>query len=167
MNLINSPAASHAQSFIGKTSPGVSFCSTLGRENVAPATSTARLYDYFTGRCLNLYESDARALQKAFKWSFALSIGLGVRSAPSRITNLIACAAVREKFGGQAAWPAGFYTESTDTTPPVDPLDDFGEMPAEVLRFNSPRFGLLVPVVNIHTRGLQVFKHPTDPRPMW
>jgi hypothetical protein len=115
---------------------------------------------------ISLYKHDARALEKAFGWNALACQWFKMRSAPNFFNRLFACAALTERFGDRLAWPAGFYVEPTCTSV-EDELSDFGELPAESLKFNSPRHGLLVRVCRVVTRGIQVYRHPKDDRPRW
>lgn len=131
----------------------------------AGVASDAIVLDHFLDS-ISLYKHDARALEKAFGWSTLTYQFFKLRSAPDFVNRLFGCHALTERFGDRLSWPAGFYVEPTDTSV-EDELDDFGELPAESLRFNSPRHGLLVRVCRVVTRGIQVYRHPKDERPRW
>jgi hypothetical protein len=125
----------------------------------------AAIYKFFLDQ-LPLYDSEARALTKAFGWDSFTSLYLKMRSAPSFVARILACGALREEFGDRDKLPAGFYYEPTNTSI-GDELDDFGELPPETLRFNCPPRGLLVPVRRGTLRGLQYYRFPKDERPRW
>lgn len=128
------------------------------------------ILDYFAGDCLSLYQHDARALEKAFGWSARTSMEVvKVRSCPAETLRLVACSALRERFGDRAVWPAGFFVEPFDAEDEGEDgyCEYFGPPPSDVLRFNAPARGLLVPVRRVVTRGIQFYRYPKDPSPRW
>ena len=146
----------------------------MSAESPAPPPPTEvsahTILDYFVGDCLSLYRHDARALEKAFGWSAYTSLEVvKARSCPSDSLRLLACSALRERFGDHAEWPAAFFVEPFEAEDEGEDgyCEYFGPPPAAVLRFTAPPRGLLVPVRRVVTRGIQHYRYPKDPTPRW
>jgi hypothetical protein len=123
------------------------------RRTHPPALIEGALRSYAILHCLQLYEADARAIEKHYGLSAAQSHRAGIRSCPSEITKLFTCDAIERSYGGRftGALPAPFYR------------DEGG-----ALRMNTPRAGLMVPVRRgglIH--AWRYYRHAGDAAPRW
>lgn len=140
----------------------------LRRELEGPA-----VYGFLIHFCLNLYEHSERDVEKHLGISADEACGLGVRSVPSLIGNLIASRSCVEEFGADiVSRVPGFY--SFNRLGSVCVCHEWTslcvcDLPAWRLDidFCWSKRGLLFPVRNQlgWIVGLKVFRHPADQRP--
>lgn len=90
----------------------------LQRRDVSPTLlATAGVYAFLITECLNLYQDTARDIERHCGISETEAWRLGIRSAPSLISNLVSSQACSAKFGGDVLTHVpGFYSYNRSRT---------------------------------------------------
>lgn len=116
-----------------------------------PEIITAAILGFTLRDCLNLYESDARVIERNHGLSVEQQDKAGIRSAPSAIEKIFARRAVLNRFGTRDAYPAPFFHDVNGA-----------------LQINLPEHGLIVPCKRggLMRAWLQ-YRHANDAAPMW
>ncbi len=121
---------------------------------------TAAVYAFLTHFCLALCEDTSRSIERQWVLSAAEIDRLAIRSAPSRIENLIGAAACTQKFGGDIiAGTPGFKACQNTLDKSISWEIDLDE--------RLCRRGLLLPLRNnrFWITGFLVYRHVRDERP--
>jgi hypothetical protein len=116
-----------------------------------PEIITAAILGFTLRDCLNLYESDARVIERDHGLSVEQQDKAGIRSAPSSVEKIFARHAVLSRFGDRDSYPAPFFHDANNQ-----------------LQLNLSDHGLIVPCCRGGLmRTWLHYRYPNDAAPVW